>query len=440
MVDKISEETAQNLVRKTMETIVIKDYKWVNVSLRTKERGPYVFPVGKSLREGSTEWIVDEFGAMCVDLVLGSEDMDLASLTMAMESRQSVSIQIPGKKVMKQISQGFQYLDKFRFRNKEKVFSFADVIAMLKWVPGFAMIEQTYALNPDDGVYAGVKGEEYLADRALAGYKSPVAAGELLYTKGEMQLAAYMVMLMITKTLNRDVEGQMSTFLINRATAISFTLGVDAATINIKTLYERFDAEELRDLSTSFSYFPRLKSCIFMIVLAGFNPVTQHMRSIFEQSQMTIFSLIHEFMSAEKPTRLHANEGLFDQIQNWIASMNDLESKYGTAWQFYKLIEPNGTITSTKKLAKLGSAALAWKKVTAVNEGKTLTNLKGVVFNAYYEKLASKEIPQDCLTTTSQNYAKRAREMKDFSYHLKINWEMIATLVEEGKWQAGVDF
>lgn len=60
--------------------------------------------------------------------------------------------------------------------------------------------------------------------------------------------------------------------------------------------------------------------------------------------------------TTELITRLHVNAVVLPELNLWIQTTNDLSAKYGTAWSFYKLLEPTECLTSLRRFRTLGCA------------------------------------------------------------------------------------
>lgn len=114
------------------------------------------------------------------------------------------------------------------------------------------------------------------------------------------------------------------------------------------------------------------------------------MNMIFQETSMTIFSLIAEFWLTTDVTRLHVSPIVLVELPKWQKVMDQLVRTYGTSWRFYKVIDPKGTLTAQSNSRVLGCAALSWKRLNTAQTGQvSLAQLQGVKANPEFEKLAA---------------------------------------------------
>lgn len=304
------------------------------------------------------------------------------------------------------------------------------VIAILKWIPGMEDIDASYLVTVDDGVLIDKRHLIKLMDVEKKDY--PAIASEKKHTTAQMIAAAYCVLLMITKTLSPKVNDHIGVFLGKRLSALTHSLGPSAKGVTWPTTQTLFYPGQLELLQNQLSYYPMLKKAIFIPIVNRYTPVTQHMHEIFKDSAMTIFSVIHEFLTTPDVTLLHIYAPLFTQMKEWSAVMEELYKKFGKSWYFYKLMVPTGVLTSQKAFPLLGCAALSWKRAMSTATGSaSITQLQGVGINKEYEKMAAKVLPPTLVGTAANRRLAGIKSMIGVN-HIDIKWEEIAQAMEDG--------
>lgn len=123
-----------------------------------------------------------------------------------------------------------------------------------------------------------------------------------------------------------------------------------------------FLAGDLELLNPQLSFFPKQNFVLFMPSVNQYMPGGSAYESNFRENSMTIFSVIYEMYTTELITRLHVNAVVLPELNLWIQTTNDLSAKYGTAWSFYKLLEPTESLTPLRRFRTLGCAAISWKR------------------------------------------------------------------------------
>lgn len=235
----------------------------------------------------------------------------------------------------------------------------------------------------------------------------------------------------------------MDIFIDRRIRALCHTLGLQTKSItweeSIKSL---FNEEDLRKLNSELGFFPRLKKALFVPVLDMYTPELQHMNLIFQETSMTIFSLIAEFWLTNDITRLHVAPLVLVELPKWQKAMNQLVTTYGSSWRFYKLIDPKGTLTAQSNFRTLGCAALSWKHLNTAQTGQaSLAQLQGVKANPEFEKLAAMKLKPEFVGTDAKSYMDILRGLlADQSPHVNMNWRRVIKAIEEGEWVEGRDF
>lgn len=144
-------------------------------------------------------------------------------------------------------------------------------------------------------------------------------------------------------------------------------------------------------------------------------------------------------MPTEVITRHHVNEVVLPELNLWIQTISDLSAKYGTAWTFYKLLEPTGSLASLRRFRTLGCAAISWKKVNSDQIGQqTLSQLQGVRVNPRFEKLASMSLPPEFCGANAQSQIDLLYSMTH-SQHINIRWQDIADAIANDEIRVGED-
>lgn len=356
----------------------------------------------------------------------------------------AVSILKPQR--VRELTQVLAALPKIRLFDKDGGVNISILLALLRWIPGMEGIHLAYVTARDDGVDLATESnlvfelmvaehEDFIGDRPTREYA--------IHTSAVMTCAAYAVLLMIIKTINVNAVNQLDIFIDRRIKALCHTLGLSAKSISWEnTIKPLLDEEELRKLNEEIGFFPRLKKTLFVPVIDMYTPELQHMNLIFQETSMTIFSLIAEFWLTTDITRLHVSPLVLVELPKWQKTMHQLVSLYGTSWRFYKLIDPKGTLTAQSNFRTLGCAASSWKRLNTAQTGQaSLAQLQGVKINPEFEKLAAIKLKPEFVGTDAKSYLEIVKGLlEDQSPHVNMNWNRIVKAIEEGEWVEGRDF
>lgn len=306
-----------------------------------------------------------------------------------------------------------------------------NIMSILLWIPGMTPAVQGYCQFPDDGI---AKGDE---DESLAYCKTLYSGFQLgfkmnpahaIRTQAEMKAIGYAILLSFTKSTKN--EANFMAFLTKRITAFKFTLGMEGSEIDIAKLFNMVSTAELMGLSEQIAFYPQLMKTVFQAVIMVPTPELGHMREIFKETSLTTFSFIANFLQTEEPTYLHLHSSVIRDTLKWGDSFAKLHAEYGNDWEFYKLLEPRGTLTSVKNLKHLACAAYSWMIVTT-NQA-SLDQLQGVASNDMYKSMARKKLPVEVLSKAGQGWGELVGLLKASRIPLNIKWEALEELVADG--------
>lgn len=359
----------------------------------------------------------------------------------------TAQVQVYEPKAVRQLSRLLACLQKFPICDAKGAVDVSAVLAILRWIPGMSHVPLAYLQSLDGGVTVMPDSSKIvllMCEKEIAQFDSDEPMGRYyIHTSAVMICAAYAVLLMIVKTINPNAAGQMDLFLESRLRALCHTLGIEAKSITwTNTIRPLFDVTHLMKLNNEVGFFPRLKKTVFIPVLDKYTPELQHMYSIFQDSSMTIFSLIAEFWLTTDVTRLHVCPTVLIDLPEWQRAMDTLVSTYGCSWKFYKLIDPKGTLTATSNFRTLGCAALSWKRINAAQTGQlSLNQLQGVRANPEFEKLAAMKLKPEFVGKGAKSYVALLKNLlSNQSTSVSVNWSRVIQAIESGEWVEGRDF
>lgn len=361
------------------------------------------------------------------------------------KGKPAVAVSILRPQRVRELTQVLAALPKIKLFDKDGGVNISVLLALLRWIPGMEGIHLAYVTARDDGVDlvdGNLVFETMAAEYDDFDGRRPTRE-YAIHTSATMICTAYAVLLMVIKTINANAANQLDIFIDRRIKALCHTLGLSAKSIDwenkIKPL---LDEEELRKLNEELGFFPRLKKTLFVPVIDMHTPELQHMNLIFQETSMTIFSLIAEFWLTTDITRLHVSPLVLVELPKWQKAMHQLVSLYGTSWRFYKLIDPRGTLTAQSNFRTLGCAALSWKRLNTLQSGQSsLVQLQGVKINPEFEKLASIKLKPEFVGTDAKSYLEIVRGLlEDQSPYVNMNWSRIVKAISEGEWVEGKDF
>lgn len=250
------------------------------------------------------------------------------------------------------------------------------VAALFRCFNNFGDTYSDYLQFPDDGVT--------ITPTAIGYYD--LLPNEVRFSKSELQVIAFMVALCLNKSLIN--QNQYIQVMKKRVSAIKHALS--AETVNVATIQTALPLTLLRDVHEKMSFYPRLKREIFVFLLTETEgAIQEHMRLIFRESQLSIFTLIHQFVYSGIKTAAHIDSRVMMDLMVWIPVFKALFDRYGDCWQFYKLYEPAGTMTALNKWPTLGSAAVCH---AIVHKSSTYAFLKGGFANKRMIDLVAREL------------------------------------------------
>lgn len=418
----------------------IDQYEYAQVSYVSQITStPVLITVGKHKDDGHTAVSPYDYRSLC--LALGRKCTIPAPAQLTALEVSEVKIDTP--KMIRALSLTLPTLPQLPLIFDGEV-CVSHVLALLRWIPGLEDIDYAYHQKMDTGV-TSERGAAVLKQnrpdypKGTRINESGLACVQI-HSTSTMVSAAYAVLLMITKGINPAAPDHMNQFLKRRLAAFAHTIGVMGRRLEWSIIQPLFIPGELEMLNTQLSYFPLMKRSVFVPIVNQYTPITQHMNQIFRESSMTIFSVIYEMYTSEIVTLLHIHSIILPELQVWIQTIDTLCKQYGTAWMFYKLLDPTGSLTSIKRFRTLGCAAISWKKVNSDLEGQqTLGQLQGVRVNQRFERLAGIHLPAEYCGSDTRSNIELLKTMTTCPF-IKIRWNQIAKAVEEGNITPGEDF
>lgn len=183
-------------------------------------------------------------------------------------------------------------------------------LSILGMLPGFVEFYELYVADPDEGV-------EFSNGRII---DEGSLAGNDKYTDHE----AYIICGLIILSLNKNwvSDSHFNTFILTRAKAMRSML--TAETVSLDAMGEILKFAVIKGISTTMQFYPKLKAVIFTYVLHHQTPITAHLRTLLEMSQMAVYNLIRTFMSSSVKSALHTHPPVTAQMLIFLAAEKKL--------------------------------------------------------------------------------------------------------------------
>lgn len=297
------------------------------------------------------------------------------------------------------IARNIQFMDKIVLTAQDTL-CLGHVIGLLSWIPGLKYVIPAYLMTSDEAVkvVSGIVYDEEMGKLIPPIHVVPSSidltdgdARVAKWSKVQIQSLAYTILLaMVKQVLDWN---QFSSFVERRIKALSFQLGADGIKISAEAIIAALDPVDVTTFSTRIPFFKQLKSMMFNALIMFPDSVTHHMSQIFKESSITLFSFIHKFLATDDPTYLHVDGSLLQPITIWMERYRQLNSDYGSSWHYYKLLCPDGMLTSTKDIQILADAAMSWMITIDAPQREQLGRLRGFNQNERFLRLAARRLP-----------------------------------------------
>lgn len=267
--------------------------------------------------------------------------------------------------------------------------------AVFMCIPGFRDAYENYLEDPDNGVE--VIQEEVNALGFLSRYELSVKPVSDMLSMASFFCTAYIVALLCNKKI--VIESQYSEVISKRIAALRKDQGYHS--VNVEDVKGKLIQSQMMKLSDCMTFLPKFKAMVNQVIILSTSPVWQHIKLILKDSQMTAYIFIHDFLSHETKTQLHLSHQVMIEACKWLESFKTLTSLYKGNWRYYKLLEPEGSLTNITDMKNLANAALSFLTVHTPSAG--LTNVKGIAPKESFQNLARKKIPDRFLSASARS-------------------------------------
>lgn len=279
-----------------------------------------------------------------------------------------------------------------------------NLFAILGHFPTLRDVYRDYLADPDEGIIVQEKDLSPPPIKCL-----DLDAVKPKHSKAFMRAASGCLLLLMVKTIDRDATDHMSEFIKRRVNAISHLLGSTGRAV-VPSEVQAYYGPSIDMLGEVLSFFPKIKQAVFIQVINSEGPLPSHVRDLMKGTQLTTITMIHEFLSTEEPTMLHIHRPVAVDAQNFLRVWLEMQKKYGANWVYFKLIDPQGTATSTRQLEVIGSAAYSWAMVTKGQE--SLGRLKSMRHNSSYAAMAKQLLPPGLRTNVQASIAEMLNDLQ----------------------------
>ncbi|BBQ04818.1 hypothetical protein 1 [Culex tritaeniorhynchus Anphevirus] len=154
-----------------------------------------------------------------------------------------------------------------------------------------------------------------------------------------------------------------------------------------------YNAEAMNIIARQLNHYPKLKSAIYSAVINSDSTSCAHFKSILEGSQLTKFNFMYAFLfSPPSVTALHFCSDVTRYYAKFIDVYHKLVAKYGSMWQYHKLICPDEPLTTLSQFGRLVQAGLAFAASRPGNQDR-IRNVQGYKdVPACYFVMVTKEV------------------------------------------------
>lgn len=309
-------------------------------------------------------------------------------------------------------------------------------------IPNFKTYFEAYTEDPDEAVVIQYKTKDA---RALL---SPVS--ELYGCKLEAASILFPEDGTVTKEPSRSASEQMCFCYM-----LAFCIVKSGTTENVKSaLKKRLDAYSnvLRDpnfdvdkfittfynsevmnmISKQLNHYPKLKSAIYSAIINSESASCTHFKSILEGSQLTKFNFMYAFLfSPPSVTSLHFCSDVTRYYAKFIDVYKRLVAKYGSMWQYHKLICPDEPLTTLSQFGRLVQAGLAFAASRPGNQDR-IRNVQGYkeVPACYFVMVTQEVGTADGTTATSYDEVLDMLKSINGQFNLRPEFQQVQ-LIEE---------
>uniref|UniRef100_A0A8D9BVA0 Uncharacterized protein n=1 Tax=Cacopsylla melanoneura TaxID=428564 RepID=A0A8D9BVA0_9HEMI len=247
------------------------------------------------------------------------------------------------------------------------------VIGLLMLQNDFVDYYEDYMLDPDDGIeFEQIpEGDDAvnaaLQELGLAGADRPVNDH---LTENEGRILFGLLVLSLHKTISGNVQHE--NFVKSRVSAMRANLHA-VEFHDAEFALNTFSLESIKAISSTLCMYPKLKMAILMLVLREDRTITIHLRPFLPGTQLTIFAMIHDFLTHEVLTYAHTCSAVVNQANAWFEVYTGLVQTYGNHWRYFKLFEPNNVSTAQTKWPVLACAA--WMHSMIIQGKQSMINV-----------------------------------------------------------------
>lgn len=246
-----------------------------------------------------------------------------------------------------------------------------------------------------------------------------------------------MMVVSATKAFTGSVD-QHTKVAESRANAYSFSSG--AYDCLPALLPEFITALGLKNIITALAPYPTLKITIYRSVLHDETQLSAQIKQLLTMHQMTTFNMIYQFVEAPGKTAAHLHPTIVSEYNKWFAVLCQLRASYGDDWHYYKLFQPNGTITATALWPSLAACGVFYTMSLGASSS-TIKNLKSSRINRVFpvwDLLSIRLKPEFALTAigTTGSIASMTDEA---ARHLGIHKANLLAQADSEKWFEEVD-
>lgn len=184
-----------------------------------------------------------------------------------------------------------------------------------------------------------------------------------------------------------------------------------------------YNPEAMTVIARQLNLYPKLKSTIYSAVINSESASCVHFKSILEGSQLTKFNFMYAFLfSPPSVTALHFCSDVTRYYAKFIDVYHKLVSKYGSMWQYHKLICPEEPLTTLAQFGRLVQAGLAFAASRPGNADR-IRHVQGYKdIPASYFVMVTKEVGTADGTTAS-SYEEVVTMLKSINGQFNLNPE-----------------
>ncbi|CRK93392.1 CLUMA_CG006928, isoform A [Clunio marinus] len=257
---------------------------------------------------------------------------------------------------------------------------------LLAVFPTLKKVLLDYEKNPDDGFIPVPAEDKQLLDKLKGEDPHPVL--------NQADAEYIVLMLMIYSVTDLENSEKIAATMEARHQALQFTTGRRTS----KDPTGLVSTEYLKTLHRKITFMPKLMSGIFTHIHEisktldhPLQPFANHITSLLEGAQMTIYCLIYDFIREPIKTAAHVHSIIMEQMAFYSLSLRKLKNSYGEDWKFAKLFDP--TITHIEARNWVDLASLALIHAASIDGSKHNIRFPQFVVRFDYAFLLSEKLP-----------------------------------------------